>query len=232
MSKESVFIWEQTQLQSLYLQGIYQAAGYQTHSVTGYMELRQALSRKTHQRSLIVISLSPKTNLKQFQFLQRLAPLSSLLVISSDQDLQRCLDCFTAGADAFLTKPLQAEHLVMQSMALLRQVKRIGKHHSLSQTQRQQVFGPLTLDLDQGAMTLEGSESMLSKREFALLHYFCTHAGQILSRERLYDLLWPDQSDTRSRQLDNLVLGLRHKLSDSDRVSIETHYAEGYLFRF
>ena len=63
---------------------------------------------------------------------------------------------------------------------------------------------------------------MLNKKEFELLRVFMTHAGKVLSREKLLNEVWGyDAGETRT--LDNHVARLR-KLG----IPIETVFGVGY----
>lgn len=230
MKQTTVLIWEQSSIQAAYWQSVFEDAECQVQRVDGYMALRKALKGYLHQAVLVIISVHGDTRPGYLRSLHQLAPLASLLVIDAEQDLSSHLEWLQAGADAYFSKPIQADQLQMTARALVRQVKRVMEHQAYAPAPGQFAQAGFVLDLNQQCLQVNGHFIKLSKREFALLHYFCRHPNQILDRSRLYALLWPRQADVKSRQLDNLVLGLRRKLADTE-LQIESHYGQGYLFQ-
>ncbi len=226
-----VLIWEKNVLQAKYLAELFRQAGFNSTRVTGYLDMRKALGNRLHQRTLVVMGLNKDSQLKHFNSLHRLAPLACILVISSNQDLQRSLDCYQAGADAYIMRPIQPDLLMSQCRSLLAQIKRVSKYHAFQSQAQIRDFGPIQLDFDRNFLILNGQEAGLTRREFGLLHYLCQHTGQVLSRERLYDLFWPAQTDPRSRRLDNLVLKLRQYLASCEQIQIIAQYGQGFMLQ-
>jgi DNA-binding response OmpR family regulator len=70
-------------------------------------------------------------------------------------------------------------------------------------------------------------ELKLSRSEFQLLKCFLTHAGVVLRREQLMDVLNPSVVKRSPRLIDAFVKALRHKLGDFDLI--QTVHGVGYL---
>ncbi|MFD9073745.1 winged helix-turn-helix domain-containing protein, partial [Streptomyces lasiicapitis] len=72
----------------------------------------------------------------------------------------------------------------------------------------------------------------LSRKEFALLRYFMTHAGRAIPAEELIDHVWDAHLDPFSQIVKVAVLGLRRKLApdgaDQPLVTVRGH---GYQLR-
>ena len=71
-----------------------------------------------------------------------------------------------------------------------------------------------------------------TRQEQAVLARLASRPGQIISRERLLDVLDPDHDGLGERSVDFIVNRLRHKLRDSARRPrfIATRYGEGYMW--
>ena len=68
---------------------------------------------------------------------------------------------------------------------------------------------------------------MLTCTEFRLLRYFMLHAGQVLSKTRLTEHVYDNDSDKDSNVIEVFVNRLRHKLGDE---LIQTRRGQGYIF--
>ncbi|KAF1015177.1 MAG: Transcriptional regulatory protein PhoP [Stenotrophomonas maltophilia] len=111
---------------------------------------------------------------------------------------------FDAGADDYLTKPFQADELVLRLRALIRR----STGHASPRLQ----CGPLQLDVNAGRFEMDGQALALSPQEFRVLSYFIHHAGSVISRDRLGEQIFESGYDPDSNALDVLLGRVRRKL--------------------
>ncbi len=113
------------------------------------------------------------------------------------------------GADDYLAKPIDIEELFLKVERLLRKVDWFQKkiHHATSEF----TFGQNSVNFETyEAMGSEG-RFMLTKKEAALMRYFCENANEVLPRERILHSVWGYSAYPNSRSIDNFVLFLRQK---------------------
>ena len=72
--------------------------------------------------------------------------------------------------------------------------------------------GDVELDLLERRLTVGGADHDLTEREFQLLETLMRHAGQVLSREQLLDLVWGFDFAPGSNVVDVYVAQLRSKV--------------------
>jgi len=77
-------------------------------------------------------------------------------------------------------------------------------------------------------VTIEGKPVTLRAKEFDLLAAFMRHAGIVLDRERLLQLVWGSDYYGDTRTIDVHVAWLREKLAPAKRVKIQTVWGVGY----
>ncbi len=94
------------------------------------------------------------------------------------------------------------------------------------------VFDQLTIQPVQRKVELAGQEIHLSSHEFDLLMALANQAGQILSREFLFNQIYSRPYDGLDRSIDVRISQLRKKLLDNPEnpTRIKTIWGRGYLF--
>jgi len=132
------------------------------------------------------------------------------------------------GADDYVVKPFSAREVVARIRAVLRRV---------SSNSEQRLDGPLEIAgvlIDQASRSAsrEGEEVELTRKEFDLLHLLMSHAGAVVTRERLIDEVWDMNWFGSTKTLDVHVSGLRKKLGDDFSDPRYIHTVRGVGFRF
>ena len=89
-------------------------------------------------------------------------------------------------------------------------------------------FGPLVVDLAGHEASIDGERLQLKPKEFALLAVLARHAGQVLTRPRLVEMLYPDPGAVNDeRIIDVHVTRLRMALGEHAAL-VETRHGLGY----
>ena len=66
----------------------------------------------------------------------------------------------------------------------------------------------------------------MTPKEFKILAYLIGHPGEVISRERLLNVIWGDAHVT-DRVIDNHITSIRRKM-EKGNIKIESIYSEGY----
>lgn len=148
-----------------------------------------------------------------------------LIVTARNSDIDHVVG-LELGADDYVIKPVEPRVLVARINALLRRAR--GPAATEHRTLR---FGELTINTAARSVTLGGREVSLSSNEFDLLLFLASRAGEIQSRETLYQQLYKREYNGLDRTLDVRISHLRKKLGDSGTPEkIRTVWGHGYLF--
>ena len=147
-----------------------------------------------------------------------------ILFLSAKDSAGDVVEGLGLGADDYLTKPFELEVLAARVQAHLRRQSRVASDRSGGGPIR---IGQICLDPERMTVTKDGTPVLLSTRELELLTYLMTHAGQTLSRERIFQEVWGDYGDVSTVAIH--IKNLRSKL-DPDWNYIKTVWGSGYRF--
>lgn len=132
-----------------------------------------------------------------------------------------------SGADDYVTKPFNPRLLLARIKSVLRRNPRgrPGPHMGKRR------FAGLVLDPERRRLVLaDRTEVDLTTGENRLLSALLDHAGEVLSRAVLTDLVWGREAKPYDRAIDNTISRLRRKIGDDPREAqlLVTEWGGGY----
>ncbi|MFT7648045.1 MAG: two-component system KDP operon response regulator KdpE [Candidatus Poriferisodalaceae bacterium] len=134
-----------------------------------------------------------------------------------DDEIVRLLD---AGADEYVVKPYSGAELEARVRAILRRSAVVGPSNSLR-------VGGITIDLRARTAHLNGAEISLNRKEFDLLAYLATRAGEVVSRQEMYAEVWRQPYGGADKTIDVHVSWLRRKLGETAAEPRYLHTVRG-----
>ena len=130
-------------------------------------------------------------------------PVIMVTAKTSEIDVVKGLD---HGADDYLCKPLGVMEFISRVKAVLRRSAAAAPAAHLLH------FGEIELDDTARSVRSAGAPVELTYKEYALLHLFLEHPGEVLARERIMKEVWDTDDLLESRTIDMHVRTLRQKL--------------------
>ena len=201
------------------------------HRVRGVGDGHEALRVLYADRPDIVILDIGLPGMDGWQVLERVRDLSDVpvLMLTAQGDELDKVRGLRAGADDFVTKPFGRQELVARVEALLRR-----RGRAAAEEVEIDVYSDPALSVDHVqriARAADDQELRLTPLEFRLLSVLVRNAGQLLSSERLLELVWGDEYGATDQV--KLTIGrLRRKLEEHvGAAAIETVRGFGYRYR-
>lgn len=153
-----------------------------------------------------------------------------LMLSARGEEIDRVVG-LEVGADDYLAKPFSSRELLARIRAVLRRCP-LPESSRPGTSEGSIVFGKLRLDLPAQRLLQDGKEMPITSGDFALLRILAEHPHQVLSRDRLMDLLKGFERNPFDRSIDVRVTRLRRKIEPDPAhpVFIRTVRGEGYLF--
>jgi len=189
------------------------------------LAIRQAQSHRPDV-CIVDLGLPDRDGLNFIRQIRTWSPVPIIVLTARMHEAQR-LAAFEAGVDDYVIKPVEPRVLMARIQALLRRSKAqsSGEHKILR-------FGRLQIHTAARSVALDGRTIPLSSNEYDLLLHLAMHAGEVQSRETLFQQLHGREYDGLDRMLDVRISHLRRKLGDEADTSerIKTVWGHGYLF--
>jgi two-component system, OmpR family, copper resistance phosphate regulon response regulator CusR len=170
---------------------------------------------ETYELVVLDLQLPRLGGLQLLAQLHRKRPELPVLILSARNDLPTKLRSFQLGANDYLSKPFSFDELVARVRVQLR--------HGTSEDASTVRIGGLELDLARRRARVEDTVTDLSDREFRLLYHLVSHAGEVVSRERLLSEVWGYSFDPGSNVVDVCVRRLRKKLGPASPIQTVRH---------
>jgi DNA-binding response OmpR family regulator len=204
-------------------------SGFVVLTATNGIEALQKLAKEKIDL-LIMDVLMPKMDgretLRQLRKANNWIPILLLTQVGESSERAMALE---EGADDYLNKPFDPHELVARTRAILRRAKPGQPPISMAW---KLISGNLSLDRRARRIYLNDTEVFLTPKALLLLEYLMTHPDELVTRERLLDVVWGWDYPVGTRAVDTRIAELRRALKDepANPRFIETVPGQGYRF--
>ncbi|HCW01509.1 MAG: response regulator transcription factor [Acidimicrobiales bacterium] len=144
-----------------------------------------------------------------------------ILMLTARDTLEDRIRGLDVGADDYLVKPFAFDELSARIRSLLRRDP--GRSGAVLEV------GDVVVDTARHHARRGGRDLALTAKEFAVLRYFMTRPGEVISQEQLLDHVWDEHADPFTNTVRVTVGTLRRKLTVGDEdPALETVVGSGY----
>ncbi len=134
------------------------------------------------------------------------------------------------GADDYLTKPFNLDELLIRVSKLIEKNKRLQVKESIGD---QYKFGNNLIDFKaQDAITWNGQRVDLSKKEAMLLKLLIENKGEVVTREKILQVVWGYNVYPTTRTIDNFILSFRKYFEEDSRNPVYFHSVRGVGYKY
>ena len=159
---------------------------------------------------------------------------TKLMMVTAKADADSVVNGLDSGADDYLAKPFDAKVLAARVRQLMRSLN--FEMQLMAQAQQKPgektvadelLFDGLSIHLTKHIVKLNEAEIHLTPSEFKLLAELMKAKGQVLTRDRLIDLIQGEDVTVTGRTIDTHIFTLRKKIGNWSQ-HIETIRGVGY----
>ncbi len=146
-------------------------------------------------------------------------PVIMLTAKAEEDDKVRGLD---VGADDYIAKPFSPKELIARIKAILRR-------NTPDLIPSEIVIGKLKINPDSHTVSYNENQIKLGPTEFKILYLFMTNNNRVLTREKIVNKIWGNETEIDSRTIDVHIKRLRGSLKNNGlEETIETVRGSGY----
>ncbi len=126
---------------------------------------------------------------------------------------------FDAGADDFVTKPINPKVLIKRIDALLKRGRTSDQNDNKNISSEIQI-GNLIINREQYKIIFKEKSINLPRKEFNLLELLSSKPDKVFTREEIFDIVWGD-TFVGERTIDVHIRKLREKLGEESILTIK-----------
>jgi two-component system response regulator RegX3 len=130
-----------------------------------------------------------------------------IMVTAKDSEVDKVVG-LEIGADDYVVKPYSTRELLARIKAVLRR----GAFPDSNETRSVLEAGPVRLDTERHAVTVNGQPVTLPLKEFELLEYLMDNTNRVLTRGQIIDRVWGSNYYGDTKTLDVHVKRIRSKI--------------------
>jgi two-component system response regulator RegX3 len=130
-----------------------------------------------------------------------------IMVTAKDSEVDKVVG-LEIGADDYVVKPYSTRELLARIKAVLRR----GAVPETNESRSVLEAGPVRLDTERHAVTVNGQPVTLPLKEFELLEYLMDNTNRVLTRGQIIDRVWGSNYYGDTKTLDVHVKRIRSKI--------------------
>ena len=190
-------------------------AGYACTCVYDGMAAADVLEQHTFDLVLLDIMLPKVDGYELFEYIKPTG--TPVIFLTAKAGLNDRVKGLNLGAEDYIVKPFEIVELMARIQVVLRRY-----HKDATKL----VFGDIVLNTENRTVCRNGQEIVLTPKEFTLLELLVRNKNMTLFRDKIYELVWENDSYGDTRTLDLHVQRLRKKLGLTEQL--KTIYKVGY----
>src|SRR5690606_21043539 len=189
------------------------------------LEAREELKQNEFDILILDVMMPQEDGFTLAKKLQNSNPELPFLFVTARKMKEDILTGLKLGADDYITKPFDADELILRIQNILKR-----KQHSVSSKIDSYQIGIFRFEPENFALISENSTQKLTEKEVQLLRYFVQHKNQLIKRNDVLSHLWEEADFFSGRSLDVFVSRLRKYLSEDSSLQIESVRGVGFRF--
>jgi DNA-binding response OmpR family regulator len=227
VSAPTILVVDDSATERAIVEGRLQGSGYRVFSADDGRAAIRTLYQVRPDLVLLDVVMPELDGWKTLDLIRQISDVPVIMLTARNSEIERVRG-LRSGADDYLGKPFGAGELTARIEAVLRRAR-------TRTASVREVFddGTIRIDVEQAEVTVRGEAVPLTPLEFRLLGALTSHAGQVLSRDQLLELVWGESHDGAADRVKLYVGYLRRKIErDAAQPElVETVRGYGYRYR-
>lgn len=189
---------------SIALQDDLEEEGYRVEAVADGLTALDKLRSSPWDLVLLDVMLPGKDGFTVLREMRKAGNKSAVILLTARGQEEDRIAGLKLGADDYVTKPFSRQELLLRVQAVLRRSGAVeAEHYS---------FGDIVIDPRRGEVRRSGQVIDVTALEFRLLLMFLENRGQVLSIDRIIQIVWGPDTFQTDRVVYTHINNLRAKV--------------------
>lgn len=179
---------------------------------------------------LLDLSLPGRDGLQVLEDARAAGLVTPVMILTARGTIGDRIIGLNTGADDYLPKPFDLDELEARIRAMSRRLPAAALRETNPLQTRTPSFCGLQVDPESGAVYLRQEAMELAPREAAMLRALLQRPGHAVTKERLFDAIFPGQMEVQLEAVEVVAYRLRKRMTGTG-VALVTLRGLGYLLR-
>ncbi len=204
--------------------------GYEITGVYDGAEALQAVQKEYFNLIILDVMLPEIDGITVCETIRLSNPDIPILILSAKNSSADRVLGLKKGADDYLTKPFNLEELLLRVNNLIKKSEKLGSKEPMPDIY---TFGKNKIDFKASeAFTRTGDKVPLTKKEIMLLKLLIENRNEVVTREKILQVVWGYNVYPTTRTIDNFILNFRKYFEEDSRDPVYFHSVRGVGYKF
>lgn len=204
--------------------------GYEVSSAYDGAEALKAVQKEFFDLIILDVMLPELDGISVCETIRISHPDLPILILSAKNSSADRILGLKKGADDYLTKPFNLEELLLRVNKLISKSQRLSSKQPLAETYS---FGSNQIDFKASEALGKGGEKItLTKKEILLLKLLIENRNEVVTREKILQVVWGYNVYPTTRTIDNFILSFRKYFEEDSRNPQYFHSVRGVGYKF
>lgn len=185
-------------------------------------EARAALKNGVYDILMLDVMMPKEDGFTLARQIKQQYPEQAFLFVTARRQKEDILNGLKLGADDYITKPFDADELILRISNILRRAKPAAVAKDIYEIGMYR-FAPKNL-----LLVSPVTEKILTEKEAALLLYLHERRNELVSRKEILVALWGEPDFFNGRSMDVFVSRLRKHLAEDPSILIDSVRGVGF----
>jgi len=204
--------------------------GYEITGAYDGAEALQAVQKEYFNLIILDVMLPEIDGITVCETIRLSNPDIPILILSAKNSSADRVLGLKKGADDYLTKPFNLEELLLRVNNLIKKSERLSSKEPIPDVYD---FGKNKIDFKASeAITRNGEKVTLTKKEIMLLKLLIENKNEVVTREKILQVVWGYNVYPTTRTIDNFILNFRKYFEEDSRDPKYFHSVRGVGYKF
>ncbi len=204
--------------------------GYEITGAYDGAEALQAVQKEYFDLIILDVMLPEVDGITVCETIRLSNPDVPILILSAKNSSADRVLGLKKGADDYLTKPFNLEELLIRVNNLIKKSERLSSKQPIPDIYS---FGKNKIDFKASEAFIKSGERVtLTKKEIMLLKLLIENKNEVVTREKILQVVWGYNVYPTTRTIDNFILNFRKYFEDDSRDPEYFHAVRGVGYKF